>query len=236
MLQYLYLNQILEFTKGRLGPQQILHAASNGLIKLYAHTPELNELASRISPISADDCAIIEREYNACAAAAGGDFSRCGFLMAGGVTEAMCQGEEPFFYFLEAWSRSIGDGRLQWEELNEDGYAYRVQFRLFGSDFIVFKADVESLLKGSGEPGGKTQADTYMRNLERAVVALAHALKEDKPLFKYGEKPNLTQISQFAADHLADDNERHPPGWTPANIKKTMETALKNCPLPEASK
>ncbi|WP_286921690.1 hypothetical protein [Marinobacter sp.] len=181
MLQYLYLNQILEFTKGRLGPQQILHAASNGLIKLYAHTPELNELASRISPISAADCAIIEREYNACAAAAGGDFSRCGFLMAGGVTEAMCQGEEPFFYFLEAWSRSIGDGRLQWEELNEDGYAYRVQFRLFGSDFIVFKADVESLLKGSGannHGGAREDIDTRERTTYLKLIRMLCELQD----------------------------------------------------------
>ena len=150
MIQYLYLHQIYDYTKGKIGPQELLHAAPNGEVRLYAHTPELADLATRISPISADDCAIIEREHNACVATGDGNFSRRGFLMAGGVTEAMCQGEEPFSYFLEAWPRNIGDSRLKWEELNEDGYAYRVQFRLFGSDFIVYKKDVETLLEGSG--------------------------------------------------------------------------------------
>jgi hypothetical protein len=80
---------------------------------------------------------------------------------------------------------------------------------------------------------GGASDDTYVRNLERAIVALAHALKDDKPKFKYGENPNLSQISKFAVEHLADKEGRYPHGWTDSNIKKTLEAALKNCQLPE---
>jgi hypothetical protein len=216
MIQYLYLNQLNEFTKGRLGPQQILHAASNGLIKLYAHTPELNDLASRISPISADDCAIIEREHNACVAAGDGNFSRCGFLMAGGITEAMCAETEPFAYVLEAWSRSIGGSRLAWEEVNDDGISHRVQFRLFGSDFIVFKDDVESLLKGSEtEEIDPRERATFLR-LVRFLCEL-----QDIDISKHNKAYEV--LAQMAANK----------GLTMPGSKNTIADKLKDARKPE---
>lgn len=78
-----------------------------------------------------------------------------------------------------------------------------------------------------------SENNTYIRNLERTIVALTHALKHEKPKFKYGESPNLTQISEFAVAHLSDGNDNFPTGWTPSSIKKTLEAATKNVPLPE---
>lgn len=149
MIQYVYLNQICDFTKGKISPRQALHAASNGLTKLYAHTPELIDLATRISPISADDCAIIEREYNACIAHGDEAFSKRGFLMGGIITPEMCIGTEPFYYALCAFPRNLPGDRMQWEDIDEEDTSHSVQFKLYGSDFILLKEDVDTLLNNA---------------------------------------------------------------------------------------
>lgn len=146
MFNYLYLNQIREYTGGRADAQQILHVAANGGIDLYAHTPELSELASRISPVKPEDCAIVEREYNASTTHEDGNFSDCAFALAGGISSAMCEGSEPFTYVLDMWRGHLGAPRLQWEDVDKDGISHRVLFMVYGADFIVFKDDIDELL------------------------------------------------------------------------------------------
>lgn len=181
MLQYLYLNQILEFTKGRLGPQQILHAASNEIIKLYAHTPELKDLASRISPISADDCAIIEREYNACISFEDSNFADCSFKLVGAITDTMLDGSVPFVYFLGRWDEPCTLTRMSWWEPNEEGIEYAVKMRVSGSDFVVFKKDLEALLNSSGtnnHGGAREDIDTRERTTYLKLIRMLCELQD----------------------------------------------------------
>lgn len=228
---YLYLNQIESYTSGKCTAFHILHAASTGKIDLYVHTPELKHLTDQLSKIQAEDTGFIEREYNFCQSLKDRNFAESSFKLAGSITGDMTDGTVPFILFLDHWDEPHTQDRMSWRETNDQSSVYYVKTRVNGADFIVFKSDLDALLN-STKPQ-TADSSTYVQNLERTIVALAHALKNDKPKFKYGESPNLTQISEFAVAHLSDGNDNFPTGWTPSSIKKTLEAATKNVPLPE---
>lgn len=152
MIQYLYLNQLHDYTQGKLGAQQILHAAANGSIQLYAHTPDLADYGSRLSPISEKACPLVEMVYNThCSYGEPEEFTGSEFLVAGEITKDMQEGREPFSYSLHKshWDPDVARTQI-FEPQDDTAKPTKIIVKLTGSDFIVLKDDVESLLKGSG--------------------------------------------------------------------------------------
>jgi hypothetical protein len=240
MIQYFYLIQIAEYTKGELGPQQILHAAANGLISLYAHTPEMTVYGSRLSLISEQDCPIVEIEYNAyCSLGDSGEFTECEFILLGEITAEMRDGSQPFNYNLVMPTKSIRDlpPLQKWEVGDEGLKSQKVIAKLRGSDFVVLKRDIDALLSVHSSPdthtdhqnGPPTTADddSEIARLQRTVAGLALGLMREYPKYRHGDKPNISKLTDLATDHLRSEHGDRPPhGFGKSTISDAIKAAL----------
>lgn len=185
MLQYLYLNQIPAHTKGKAEPEHILHAAANGSIRLFAHIPELAAYGSRLAPVSSDDCPLIERDYNYyCSFNEREEFAESAFILSGEITEQARNGTQPFKYALYKPSGSAMDTpRLQeFDVIEGEIKAHKIIAKLYGSDFVVLKDDVDALL---------SPADTDCKEIPPHLEALPHKFQQLYAAIAGGELPDL---------------------------------------------
>jgi hypothetical protein len=247
-MQYYYLNQIAQHTKGKAEPQQILHAAANGLINLYAHTPQLIEHGSRFSLLSVTSCQLIEITYNTCCAVEeADDFVFLEFTMDGPTTRKMADGTLQSCYDLfQPQGCNLSSPRLQELEESESKLGtHRISFRLSGAEFIVFKSDIDTLLStqvaphetktfGSDQNTATTNSndETEIKRLQRTVAALALGLmKKHGNTYNRNGEPNASQLAKVATDHLRGaTSDRTPHGFSDTTVRQTITAALKACP------
>lgn len=241
MRRYYYLSQ-LESSPFDVSIEDALHLGATGKLKVYVFVERVVQITDVMNgkaftsgdfflQVQASHLAEIEKQYVSWSSQAACVREKTSglntsFEITAGIIDDKFDGGEPFKSLpIEGMNRPC---MVTVQDVQNNPVTR------YSSEMLCWSDDLRQVSAHSnGNAEDLDHNRTYVRNLERAVVALTHALKEDKPKFKYGENPNLSQISRFAVKHLADKDERYPQGWTDSNIKKTLESALKNCPLPE---
>jgi len=73
--------------------------------------------------------------------------------------------------------------------------------------------------------------ETEIKRLQRTVAALALGLADKYPVYRYGEKPNISKLVSLAIDHLrSEQGDQVPNGFGKSTMENTIKAALESCP------
>ena len=81
------------------------------------------------------------------------------------------------------------------------------------------------------EPPATSANDSEIKRLQRTVAALALGLADKYPVYRYGEKPNISKLVSLAIDHLrSEQGDQVPNGFGKSTMENTIKAALESCP------
>jgi hypothetical protein len=103
------------------------------------------------------------------------------------------------------------------------------------SYLVVRTADLDKLLSQSAIsesayqdiPPTTTDDDSEVARLQRTVAGLALGLMREYPKYRYGDKPNISKLTDLATDHLRSEHGDRPPhGFGKSTISDAIKAAL----------